>query len=143
MFSQYLANPSTVPQPSNPIININNHSTADSTATSDNIDQSRKAEISGGRVNATGAGAFGLGDTSGTAANTINQLSEDRSIDKLEKAIEDKYKEKLRSKEQAELKAKDEEIALYRQEIAELREIAKILAKEPIEININQEDRQA
>ncbi len=143
VFSQSLVNRSSVPQPSNPIINISNHSTADSTATSDNIDQSRKAEISGRRVNATGAGAFGLGDTSGTAANTINNLSEDRSIDKLEKALADKYKEELRSQEQAELKAKDEEIALYRQEIAELREIAKILAEQPIQININQEDSQA
>jgi uncharacterized protein YjbI with pentapeptide repeats len=74
VFSQSLVNPSTVPQPSNPIININNHSTADSTATSDNIDQSRKTEISGGTVNATGAGSLSLGDNGGTTANTIEQL---------------------------------------------------------------------
>ncbi len=40
----------------------------------DYIDRSRKVEISGGTVNASGAGAFGLGDISGTVANTINQL---------------------------------------------------------------------
>ena len=37
-------------------------------------DQSRKIEISGGTVNASGAGAFSLGDISGTVANTINQI---------------------------------------------------------------------
>ena len=40
----------------------------------DNIDQSRKVEISGGTVIASGAGAFSLGDIQGTVANTINQL---------------------------------------------------------------------
>ena len=37
-------------------------------------DQSRKIEISGGTVNASGAGAFSLGDISGTVANSINQI---------------------------------------------------------------------
>ncbi len=38
-------------------------------------DQSRNQNISGGTINASGAGAFGLGDISGTVANTINRLS--------------------------------------------------------------------
>lgn len=42
---------------------------------------------------------------------------------------------------QAELKYKDEQIALYRQEIAELRELTIILAKQPLSINIIQEDK--
>ena len=37
-------------------------------------DQSRNIKISGGTINASGAGAFSLGDISGTVANTINQL---------------------------------------------------------------------
>jgi hypothetical protein len=74
VFSQYLVNPSTVPQPSNPIINIHNQSTAENKVASENIDQSRKAEISGGTVHATGAGALSLGDNDGTTANTIEEL---------------------------------------------------------------------
>jgi uncharacterized protein YjbI with pentapeptide repeats len=74
VFSQYLANPSTVPQPSSLIINNHNQSTADSKVASDNIDQSRKAEISGGTVHATGAGSLGLGDNGGTTANSIEEL---------------------------------------------------------------------
>ena len=38
------------------------------------IDQSRTQNISGGTINASGAGAFSLGDNSGTIANSINQL---------------------------------------------------------------------
>ncbi len=37
-------------------------------------DQSRTQNISGGTINASGAGAFSLGDIYGTVANTINQL---------------------------------------------------------------------
>ncbi len=74
MFSKGFVNPSTVPQPSGPIINISNQSTAESKVASDNIDQSRKAEISGGTVNATGAGSLSLGDNDGTTANTIEEL---------------------------------------------------------------------
>ncbi len=40
----------------------------------DSIDKSRQLNISGGTINASGAGAFNLGDISGTVANTINQL---------------------------------------------------------------------
>ncbi len=37
-------------------------------------DSSRNQTISGGTINNSGAGAFNLGDISGTVANTINQL---------------------------------------------------------------------
>ncbi|TAE85063.1 MAG: hypothetical protein EAZ60_11065 [Oscillatoriales cyanobacterium] len=49
---------------------------------SDPIDQSRNIQITGGTVNASGAGALGLGDNSGTVANTINQLSDSSEPDK-------------------------------------------------------------
>ncbi|WP_293339114.1 hypothetical protein [Microcoleus sp. CAWBG58] len=57
-------------------------STSESKVMSDQIDQSRKIEFSGGTVNASGAGALGLGDNSGTVANTINQLSDSSEPDK-------------------------------------------------------------
>ena len=56
-------------------------STSESKAMSDQIDQSRKIEITGGTVNASGAGALSLGDISGTVANTINQLSDSAKPD--------------------------------------------------------------
>ncbi|MEG4209737.1 hypothetical protein [Microcoleus sp. S13_B4] len=67
-----------------------------------------------------------------------NPSQEDESISESEdvasvRAIAQKYK--------AELKYKDEEIALYRQEIAELRELNQILAKQPLSINIIPEDK--
>ena len=74
MFSKGFVNASTVAQPSGPTINIHAQSTAESKATSDNIDQSRKAKISGGTVNATGAGSLSLGDNGGTTANTIEEF---------------------------------------------------------------------
>ena len=40
----------------------------------DYIDQSRTQNISSGTINASGAGAFSLGDNSGTVANAVNQL---------------------------------------------------------------------
>ncbi len=40
----------------------------------DKTDRSRKIEVSDGTVNASGSGAFSLGDINGTVANTINQL---------------------------------------------------------------------
>ncbi|MEG3896387.1 MULTISPECIES: hypothetical protein [unclassified Microcoleus] len=57
-------------------------STSESKVMSEQIDQSRKIEISGGTVNASGAGALSLGDISGTVANTINQLSDSSKPDK-------------------------------------------------------------
>jgi len=58
-------------------VNIQNEvkSTSESKAKSESTNQSRKVEISGNaQVNASGAGAFGLGDIYGTVANTINEL---------------------------------------------------------------------
>jgi uncharacterized protein YjbI with pentapeptide repeats len=46
----------------------------DNEMNSNKTDQSRSQNISGGTINASGAGAFSLGDISGTVANTINQL---------------------------------------------------------------------
>ncbi|MDJ0901928.1 MAG: COR domain-containing protein [Xenococcus sp. MO_188.B8] len=41
-----------------------------------NTDKSRKVEITSSTIDAGGAGAFGLGDTSGTVANTNNQITQ-------------------------------------------------------------------
>ena len=79
VFSKDFVNSSTMAQPSGPIININNQSTAENKVASDNIDRSRKVEISGGTVNATGAGSLSLGDNDGTTANTIEELR-DRAV---------------------------------------------------------------
>jgi len=74
-----------------------------------------------------------------TKIETATNLSqEDESIAQSEdveslRAIAQKYK--------AELKYKDEEIALYRQQIAEMRELTEMLAKQPLSINIIQEDK--
>ena len=38
---------------------------------SDQIDKSRKIEITGGTITASGAGALSLGDISGTVANKL------------------------------------------------------------------------
>jgi len=56
-------------------------STSESKAMSDQIGQSRKIEMSGGTIHASGAGALSLGDISGTVANTINQLSDSAKPD--------------------------------------------------------------
>ncbi|MEM9273149.1 MAG: hypothetical protein AAGA80_09340, partial [Cyanobacteria bacterium P01_F01_bin.143] len=42
----------------------------------DYIDQSRTQNISGGTINASGAGAFSLGDNYGTIVNNLNQVSD-------------------------------------------------------------------
>ncbi|NQE36194.1 Serine/threonine-protein kinase B [Microcoleus sp. IPMA8] len=70
------------PQPVNVKFINEVKSTSESQAMSDQIDQSRKIEITGGTVNASGAGALSLGDISGTVANTINQLSDSAKPDK-------------------------------------------------------------
>ena len=69
-------------RPVNVIINNEVKSTSESKAMSDKIDKSRKIEITGGTVTASGAGALSLGDISGTVANTINQLSDSAKPDK-------------------------------------------------------------
>ena len=68
-----------------------------------------------------------------TAANPSEEdesSSESEDVESL-RAIAQKYK--------AELKYKDEEIVLYRQQIAEMRELTETLAKQPLSINIIQE----
>jgi uncharacterized protein YjbI with pentapeptide repeats len=49
-------------------------STSESKAMSDKIDQSRKIEITGGTIHASGAGALSLGDISGIVTYTLSQL---------------------------------------------------------------------
>ena len=63
-------------RPVNVIINNEVKSTSQNKLMSDKIDQSRKIEITGGTIHASGAGALSLGDISGTVANEINQLSD-------------------------------------------------------------------
>ena len=70
-----------------------------------------------------------------TAANLSQEdepIAESEDVESL-RAIAQKYK--------AELNYKDEEIALYRQQIAEMRELTEMLAKQPLSINIIQEDK--
>lgn len=70
-----------------------------------------------------------------TAANPSQKdesIAQSEDVESL-RAIAEKYK--------AELKYKDEEIAWCRQQIAELRELTVMLAKQPLSINIIQEDK--
>ncbi len=70
-----------------------------------------------------------------TAANPSQEdesIAESEDVESL-RAIAQQY--------QAELKYKDEEIAWCRQQIAELRELTVMLAKQPLSINIIQEDK--
>jgi uncharacterized protein YjbI with pentapeptide repeats len=55
-------------------VTIEVKATAENKIASDNIDQSRQLDISGGTVNATGAGSLSLGDNDGTTANSIEEL---------------------------------------------------------------------
>ncbi|UNU23051.1 pentapeptide repeat-containing protein [Microcoleus vaginatus] len=55
-------------------VTIEVKATAENKIGSDNINQSRKVEISGGTISATGAGSLSLGDHGGTTANTIEEL---------------------------------------------------------------------
>jgi len=68
-------------RPVNVIINNEVKSTSQNKVMSDKIDKSRKIEITGGTVTASGAGALSLGDISGTVANEINQLSDSAKPD--------------------------------------------------------------
>jgi hypothetical protein len=68
-------------RPVNVMINNEVKSTSESKAMSDKIDKSRKIEITGGTVTASGAGSLSLGDISGTVANTINELSDSAKPD--------------------------------------------------------------
>jgi hypothetical protein len=71
-------------------------------------------------------------ETATNSSQKDESISQSEDVESL-RAIAQQYK--------AELKYKDEEIALYRQEIAELRELTVILAKQPLSINIIQEDK--
>lgn len=63
---------------------------------------------------------------------SLRTIAESEDVESL-KAIADKYK--------AELKYKEEEIAWCREQIAELRELNLMLAKQPLSINIIQEEK--
>lgn len=63
---------------------------------------------------------------------SLRAIAESEDVESL-KAIADKYK--------AELKYKEEEIAWCREQIAELRELNLMLAKQPLSINIIQEEK--
>ncbi len=61
---------------------------------------------------------------------------------KIEQIWDEIYQARLEAQRQAEqLKYKDEEIAFYRQEIADMKEIVDILAQKPQSINIIQEEK--
>ncbi len=93
-----------------------------SKAMSDQIDQSRKIEITGGTVNASGAGALSLGDISGTVANTINQLSDSAKPD--EPGIKELLTE-LQTAIEAETNLSDEDKAEALEQVKALAEVGK------------------
>ncbi|MEG4252009.1 pentapeptide repeat-containing protein [Microcoleus sp. Pol10D4] len=97
-------------------------SISESKAMSDQIDQSRKIEITGGTVNASGAGALSLGDISGTVANTINQLSDSAKPD--EPGIKELLTQ-LQTAIEAETNLSDEDKAEALEQVKALAEVGK------------------
>ena len=97
-------------------------STSESKAMSDQIDQSRKIEITGGTVNASGAGALSLGDISGTVANEINQLSDSAKPD--EPGIKELLTE-LQTAIEAETDLSDDDKAEALEQVKTLAEVGK------------------
>ncbi|MEG4209738.1 hypothetical protein [Microcoleus sp. S13_B4] len=95
---------------------------SESKAMSDQIDQSRKIEITGGTVNASGAGALSLGDISGTVANTINQLSDSAKPD--EPGIKELLTQ-LQTAIEAETDLSDEDKAEALEQVKTLAEVGK------------------
>ena len=89
---------------------------------SDQIDQSRKIEITGGTVNASGAGALSLGDISGTVANTINQLSDSAKPD--EPGIKELLTE-LQTAIESETNLSDKSKAVALKQVKALAEVGK------------------
>ncbi|UNU23052.1 hypothetical protein [Microcoleus vaginatus] len=71
-------------------------------------------------------------ETDAHSSQEDESIAESEDVASL-RAIAQKYK--------AELKYKDHEIDLYREEIEQLRELNEILAKQPLSINIIQEDK--
>ena len=97
-------------------------STSESKAMSDQIDKSRKIEISGGTIHASGAGALSLGDISGTVANTINQLSDSAKPD--EPGIKELLTE-LQTAIEAETDLSDDDKAEALEQVKTLAEVGK------------------
>ncbi|MEG4022417.1 pentapeptide repeat-containing protein [Microcoleus sp. S13C4] len=110
------------PQPVNVKFINEVKSTSESKAMSDQIDQSRKIEITGGTVNASGAGALSLGDISGTVANTINQLSDSPKPD--EPGIKELLTE-LQTAIEAETDLSDDDKAEALEQVKTLAEVGK------------------
>ncbi|MEG4915440.1 GTPase, partial [Microcoleus sp. B7-D4] len=102
--------------------NIEVNTTSESKAMSDQIDQSRKIEITGGTVNASGAGALSLGDISGTVANTINQLSDSAKPD--ESGIKELLTQ-LQTAIEAETNLSDDDKAEALEQVKALAEVGK------------------
>jgi uncharacterized protein YjbI with pentapeptide repeats len=97
-------------------------STSESKAMSDKIDKSRKIEITGGTVTASGAGALSLGDISGTVANTITQLSDSAKPD--EPGIKELLTQ-LQTAIEAETNLSDDDKAEALEQVKTLAEVGK------------------
>jgi len=109
-------------RPVNVIINNEVKSTSQNKVMSDKIDKSRKIEITGGTVTASGAGALSLGDISGTVANTINQLSDSAKPD--EPGIKELLTE-LQTAIEAETDLSDDDKAEALEQVKTLAEVGK------------------
>ena len=109
-------------RPVNVIINNEVSSTSQNKVMSDKIDQSRKIEITGGTVTASGAGALSLGDISGTVANEINQLSDSAIPD--EPGIKELLTE-LQTAIEAESDLSDDDKAEALEQVKTLAEVGK------------------
>ena len=109
-------------RPVNVIINNEVKSTSQNKVMSDKIDKSRKIEITGGTVNASGAGALSLGDISGTVANTINQLSD--SVKPDEPGIKELLTQ-LQTAVEAETDLSDDDKAEALEQVKTLAEVGK------------------
>ena len=109
-------------RPVNVIINNEVRSTSENKVMSDKIDHSRKIEITGGTVNASGAAGLSLGDISGTVANTINQLSDSAKPD--EPGIKELLTE-LQTAIEAETDLSDDDKAEALEQVKTLAEVGK------------------
>jgi len=109
-------------RPVNVIINNEVKSTSQNKVMSDKIDKSRKIEITGGTVTASGAGALSLGDISGTVANTINELSDSAKPD--EPGIKELLTE-LQTAIEAETDLSDDDKAEALEQVKTLAEVGK------------------
>jgi len=110
------------PPPVNVKITNEVKSTSESKAMSDPIDKSRKIEITGGTIHASGAGALSLGDISGTVANTINELSDSAKPD--EPGLKELLTE-LKTAIEAETDLSDDDKAEALEQVKTLAEVGK------------------